>query len=91
LSVALHPDAVRLVRDAAQVVGLEVEARAHPFPWSGDFGHFTANWRGALIGIGAGADCPALHHPHYDFPDALLSLGRDLLAAVVRRLCGGTN
>ena len=60
-----------------------------PFPWSEDFGHFTALGQGALFGLGAGEQTPALHHPEYDFPDELIPQGVALFADVIRRLIGG--
>jgi amidohydrolase len=80
------PGAVAVVREAAKVVGLEAETREEPFAWSEDFGHFTAAHRGALVGLGAGEEHPPLHHPRYDFPDSLLSPGRDLLATIIERI-----
>lgn len=67
--------AARAVRDAADRAGLSVEAPAAPFAWSEDFGHATATWGGALIGLGAGKQQPDLHSPKYDFPDALVPVG----------------
>ena len=40
-----------------------------------DFGHFLANYPGALFGLGSGTDQPALHNPDYDFPDELIETG----------------
>lgn len=58
-----------------------------PFRWSEDFGHFTARFPGAMFGLGAGYDTPPLHHPAYDFPDALITLGADIFM----RLVGATQ
>lgn len=69
--------AVALVRQAAE--GLMIIEPASAFPWSEDFGHFTARFGGALIGLGAGEETPPLHHPAYDFPDELIPYGIDLL------------
>jgi amidohydrolase len=77
---------VRLVTDVAQRAGLSVHQQDIPFAWSEDFGHFTSQYRGALFGLGAGRDQPALHHPDYDFPDDLTRPGTNLLEAIVRRL-----
>ena len=68
------PRVVRVVAEAARGLGLEVRRAAAPFAWSEDFGHFTARLPAALFGLGAGAEQPPLHHPSYDFPDALLCL-----------------
>ncbi len=84
---ANDPEVVRLVKEAAERAGLDVEVRSHPFPWSEDFGHFTAATKGVLFGLGSGEEQPPLHHPHYDFPDSLLEVGRGLLLEVIRRAC----
>lgn len=78
--------AAAAVRGAAGDVGLEVAAPEHPFPWSEDFGHFTGAFPGALAGLGAGREMPALHSPVYDFPDELLETGTALLERVARRV-----
>lgn len=52
-----------------------VHIRSHPFRWSEDFGQFTSRHCGALFGLGAGEDTPALHNPDYDFPDQLIEIG----------------
>jgi amidohydrolase len=82
---ANNPDANRLVREAAAAIGLGIETPPDPFPWSEDFGHFTSKFEGALFGLGAGIDHPALHHPNYDFPDELIPLGVDLFDGILDR------
>ncbi len=77
-----HPEAVAVVRAAATATGLAVRALEHPFGWSEDFGHFTRGFKGALFGLGAGDQHPALHHPTYDFPDELLAPGVRILHRV---------
>jgi amidohydrolase len=74
--------AVGLVRRAAGAARTSVPRR--PFPWSEDFGQFTAIAPGALVGLGAGERAAALHDPAYDFPDELVPLGADLLSRLVR-------
>lgn len=81
--------AIGTVRCCAESLGLDVVAPDAPFPWSEDFGHFTARFGGALFGLGAGEDHPPLHNSGYDFPDRLLPVGVDLLEAVVRRTLRG--
>ena len=55
-----------------------------PFRWSEDFGHFTSRFSGAMFGLGAGTDTPALHHPAYDFPDELIDIGADIFMRLMR-------
>ncbi|MFZ5433168.1 MAG: M20/M25/M40 family metallo-hydrolase, partial [Calditrichota bacterium] len=83
-STANDSKCVAIVRAAANELGLSPAAPLYPFPWSEDFGHFTAAFPGALFGLGAGEHTPALHHPHYDFPDALIETGVRLMARIAR-------
>ena len=59
---------------------------SHPFAWSEDCGHFTSRFKGALFGLGAGEDHPALHNPEYDFPDDLIDPGVSLFSEIINRL-----
>ena len=77
------PRAVALVRT---LVGPAVHEPVQPMRWSEDFGRFTAISEGALIGLGAGETTPALHHPDYDFPDALLDPGVELFGSLLEEL-----
>jgi amidohydrolase len=80
------PAAAALVAAAAHEAGLEVAAPAEsPFRWSEDFGVLAALGRGALFGLGAGGDQPALHAEAYDFPDALLVPGVAVMTALAHR------
>lgn len=81
-----HPGVVSLVDASARELGLAVLRPNDPFPWSEDFGHFTASVPGALFGLGAGTEHPSLHHPTYDFPDELIPIGTALLLRIIRRI-----
>ena len=96
--VSLHEEFPATVNDPATVAvveawaegrGLPLVRPGQPFAWSEDFGHFTAACPGALFGLGAGENQPALHHPDYDFPDALIPRGIDFLAGALRLLLEG--
>ncbi len=80
------PELVDLVDRTARARGMQVVWRDHPYAWSEDFGHFTSRFRGVLFGLGSGVDQPALHGNGYDFPDALLEPGSDLLTDTVRAI-----
>lgn len=54
-----------------------------PFRWSEDFANYLLHYRGAFFGIGSGVDCPELHHPAYDFPDALIELAAQAFYSIV--------
>lgn len=43
-----------------------------PMRWDDDFGWLLKDFRGAMVGIGAGTDTPALGTEGYQYPDALL-------------------
>ena len=66
-------EAVDFIENAAHRNGLEVKERQYPFKWGEDFGLSTQKYKGAMFGVGAGEDCPALHNPDYDFPDKITS------------------
>lgn len=68
-------ESVAIIRNAALSENLSVEVRKHPFKWGEDFGLFTQKFKGAMFGIGAGENTPALHNPDYDFPDEMLPVG----------------
>lgn len=57
-----------------------------PFTWSEDFGNFSFVAPSAMFGFGAGEEHPPLHHTDYDFPDALLMQGCDLMESVIREV-----
>ena len=78
--------AVTAIRSAAGNLGLIILKQDVPFQWSEDFGHFTKKYPGALFGIGAGIDAPALHSPEYDFPDELISSGVDIFIKIIDEL-----
>jgi amidohydrolase len=70
-----HPDAVEVIRRAAKSSGLCLQEIQVPFKWGEDFGLFTQQFPGAMLGLGAGLQTPALHNPDYDFPDEILPTG----------------
>ncbi len=84
-------EAVDHIVDCAQSMDLRVEVPVTPMAWSEDFGHFTGRYNGALFGLGAGVDVPALHNPGYDFPDALLPVGAELFIRLAHRLTNGNT
>lgn len=61
-----------LVEHIEEVCGCRTQHLLTPFRWSEDFGSYLRLFPGALFGIGSGKNQPELHHPDYDFPDALI-------------------
>jgi len=74
---------VDYIRQAADWNNLNIAEQEFPLQGGDDFGVFTNQFKGALLGIGAGVDTPALHQPTYDFPDAILPTGIELLASIM--------
>jgi amidohydrolase len=77
---------VKTIEEAADKLEMSIQQMSHPFAWSEDFGHFTSRFKGALFGLGAGKDHPALHHPDYDFPDDLIDPGVSLFIEIINRV-----
>ncbi|MBN1387067.1 MAG: amidohydrolase [Bacteroidales bacterium] len=84
LSLENDSFAVDIVKNAAYNLDLETIEMTVPFKWSEDFSHFTKNYRGAMFGLGAGNDHPALHNPDYDFPDEIIATGINMFLNIYR-------
>jgi amidohydrolase len=79
-------DAVKRIEHAAEQCGLPLVRTAQPFRWSEDFGEFLQRYPGAMFCIGAGEDRAPLHHPEYDFPDALITAGICMFESLIEPL-----
>lgn len=80
------PSANHFIRNAARKLNLPVTERAYPFKWGEDFGLFTQQFKGAMFGLGAGIDSPALHNPDYDFPDEITPTGIHLFYEIIQQI-----
>lgn len=69
------PEAVSMITSAAKGQGVDFRTLDKPFRAGEDFGEITSRYKGAMFGVGAGINTPELHHPDYDFPDAIVSTG----------------
>lgn len=78
------PKAFALVKEAATRQELNFKEIENPFRFGEDFGLFTEKFPGAMFGIGAGENCPALHNPDYDFPDELIETGIKMFDQLVK-------
>jgi amidohydrolase len=67
-----HVDAFEQVKNSALKLGYSFTEKQEPFKWGEDFGLFTQHYKGAMFGIGAGENSPALHNDDYDFNDDLI-------------------
>lgn len=81
-----NTQAVDLIRAAARESDLELIELDHPRKWGEDFGAFTQRFRGAIFGLGAGVDTPALHNPDYDFPDELIKTGINIFWKIIQNI-----
>jgi amidohydrolase len=62
-------EALGYIRSAAKENNFNILEMTHSFKWGEDFGLFTQKYKGAMFGLGAGENTPALHNPDYDYPD----------------------
>jgi len=75
------------LRAADVVVGADkVDSAVAPMMISEDFGAFLEEVPGAFLFLGAGENALPLHNSAYDFNDALLPLGAEYFATLVRQL-----
>lgn len=81
------PQVVEQIKSAATELGLTVQQLSLPMKWGEDFGLFTQHYTGAMFGLGAGENSPALHNPDYDFNDDLIEPGSQVFEHVVRKFC----
>ncbi len=80
------PKMVDAIDQCAAKLGLAATYPEFPFSWSEDFGHFTDRYKGALFGLGAGLEIPALHNPTYDFPDEIIESGINMFIEIVDKI-----
>lgn len=82
-----------LVIKSATKAGLSIQQRPTPFKFGEDFGWFTQSFPGestpgAMFGLGAGEQTPALHNPDYDFPDELIDTGIKVFSGIIEEILG---
>ena len=70
-------NAVDKLVEKARNAGSDFVMAEHPFRWSEDFADYLMRYPGAFFGIGSGEGQPELHHPDFDFPDAVIPLAAD--------------
>ncbi len=83
-----HSEAARQIIRAAEATHRQIIPIEEPFRWSEDFGHFTAQYKGALFGLGSGEDHPSLHNHDYDFPDEIIQTGVEVFYQLIRQISG---
>lgn len=65
-------DCVEELEKLCMKKGYAYEVLSDPVRWSEDFGYYLKKCKGAMIGVGAGVDCPNLHTATYEYPDDIL-------------------
>ena len=85
-SVENDPEASRRVEAAAKELSMNLHIKDKPFKWGEDFGLYTQKFKGAMFGLGAGVEQPALHNPDYDFPDDLIESGSDIFLKILENI-----
>ncbi len=71
------------VEHIEEVCGCRSRYVLTPFRWSEDFANYLLHYPGAMFGIGAGEKHAELHHPDYDFPDALIPLASQVFYNII--------
>ena len=79
-------NAVTFIKKAAKINGFELFEKEKPFTWGEDFGLFTQHYPGAMFGLGAGINTPALHNPDYDFPDEIIATGVSVFHQISKQI-----
>jgi len=76
-----------IIREAAAGNNLKIRDLDYPLAAGEDFGELIRASRrgGAMFFIGAGAGAPGLHNPDYDFPDAIIKTGLDMLWSIIQK------
>ena len=86
------PDPTEAVIETARVMGLDTLPDRSPMSFSEDFAHFAAAVPACFLLMGngeEGANARPLHSSDYDFNDALLPVGVEFWAELVRRRLSG--
>ncbi|MFT7899399.1 amidohydrolase [Tenacibaculum ascidiaceicola] len=81
-----NKEAVVYIKSAAKQLNLSINEINTPFKWGEDFGLFTQQYKGAMFGLGAGKNTPALHNPDYDFPDEITVTGAQLFYNILKEV-----
>lgn len=84
-----HPEAVAALQSACAAEAVPCTLTDRPQVFSEDFGQFGKSARAAMFWLGAGEAHPRLHHPDYDFPDALIPVGVAVFDRAIRQLLAG--
>ncbi len=73
------------VQKAVLAAGLSLKELQEPFRWSEDFGWYAQSCSTAFFGLGSGEEQAPLHHPDYDFPDAIIASGLHVFINLIKQ------
>ncbi len=79
-------DCNEIIMQAAESNKMKIIIQKTPFKFGEDFGWFAQKYKAAMFGLGAGKNCPGLHHDDYDFPDKIIPSGIKIFAAIITRI-----
>ena len=77
---------VEIAKEVASKQGKNFVMADDPFPWSEDFGHFSAAFPSLLFGVGSGVNHEPLHSAKYDFNDNIIDSSVSYLSALLNEL-----
>lgn len=80
--------ATRVVQNALEKLQIPCSDDELPMRASEDFGIFGWASKSAMLCLGSGENCPALHNPDFDFPDTLIPIGASIFERIARDLLG---
>jgi len=86
-----HPEAIDIIEKVAKENNFKIIHLPFPFRWSEDFGKYTAKYKGAMFGIGAGKDHAALHTKEYDFPDEIIEPAVKMFSGIIEEVKSKIN
>ena len=78
--------AVEIISKVAKGLNFSISKLETPFKWGEDFGLFTKKYGGAMFGLGAGTNTPALHTLEYDFPDEITPAGIEIFWQIIKEI-----
>lgn len=82
------PDATAVAVAAMTAINVASGEDGLPMRASEDFGVFGWDAKAAMLCLGPGYDCAALHNPDYDFDDSLIPIGAAIFERIARDLLG---
>ncbi|WP_179007503.1 amidohydrolase [Winogradskyella forsetii] len=76
----------QVIKETAKNSNFDIIKKSMAFKFGEDFGWFSEKYKGAMFGIGAGIESPALHQANYDFPDEIIETGMTMFKGIIERI-----